>query len=456
MGVHVAYYSITFIIALFLLGRLTTYNLEIGREDIKRNFLIYALSFIAWSICVVFVGVSPNLIIDKVFLLVGEFFRFLVFIVGAELFACITDTSIVKRTTLVTISSELLYLGVATLAIVLFTNKGVSGDGFFGAYFVKSSSIGLIAYIFFHIAVLFFYSAYTYMYSYTCVRKRDYYISRQCITIVVILVVCLSIESFFYATAGEFVPTMYIGMLISIYFLQRLIRYKRSIEYNEADYQRILSPAYDKSAFVCDDEGRIIFANTRAYVMQQTYKDEYKGKLLTDIFEITDYDRERLANPKLTQPFEIYCKYPQHSIEIELIVKHNVDKYGCLFSTEIEVEPVTERIADGSESVIVEGQKSKENQYAGLTYGAISNIRTEQLLKQIEYQKAIFESHSEPLFIMNIKGISKSASVLGLPALEELCNRIQTEVSYGEWDGLSSLIIELDRQYESLKQFQDK
>lgn len=458
MGLHVAYYSTTFIIALFLLGRVLSIRdgFEDGREDIRRNFAIYCIGFFAWSMCVVIVGVSPNTNLDKIFLLIGEFFRFFIFIVGAELFASITDTSLTKKMTLVSISSQLLYLAIATLAIILFVERAATNDGVIGTYFVKNTAIGLLLYIFFHVVVLFFYSAYTYMYMYTCSKKRDYYISKQCAYIVVILVVCLSIESFFYAKAGEFVPVMYVGMLLSIYFLYRLIVYKRSIEYNEADYQRILAPAYTKPAFVCDDEGRIIFANTRAFVMQQTYKDTYKGKFLADIFDITDYDRERLSNPKLTQSFEILCKYPLHSLEIMFSVKHNIDKYGCIFSTEIELESIGDySFKDKEEDV----ESQKEDTYdarKALSANAISDIRTEHLLKQIEYQKAFFENRNESLFMMNMKGLSKSASVLGLPALEELCNRIQTELSYGEWEGLSSMIIELDRQYESLKLFQDK
>jgi len=456
MVIHVAYYSITFIVGLFMLGRILTIRSEeqdVDREDIKRYFSIYCVGFVAWSGCTVVVGAVNNTVVDHAFLLFGEFARMCSFIVGAELFAAITDSTIGKKRTLVTISSDLLYFGVLVLAVRLFCDKAVIKDGLFSAFYVMNTNPGLILYILFHVVVLFFYCAYTYMYSYTCTKKREFYISKQCILIVGILILCLCIESFFYAMSSEYVPTMYVGMLISIFIFKRLIEYKRSVVYNERDYQSILSPSHSNAAFVCNDEGRIIFENTRAYVMQQTYKDEYHDKYLTDIFDITDYDKERLKEPRITQTFVVYCKYPKQSIDVVLSVRHRLDKYGSIFATEVELVPGDNPEKVNTLLVLEEESVTSHKEIISVDYYSLNDIRTRELVNQLERQKHIIEEKNDVLFLLNLKGISKLSSVLGLSHLEDLCSRIQTEVTYGGLDGLEAMLIEMDRQYETLRLF---
>lgn len=456
---HVAYYSTVFIIALIMIGKLISAKNLLTCEmlEAKRYFVLFCLEFIGWSICTVIAGVSQSGTLDRIALLFSEYLRMSTLVTGSEIFASVTDTSLTKKRTFFTISSELLYLGVATLAVILFCDRADIGDGFWGKYLYKGLNAGLILYIIYYVCILFVYAAYTYMYSHSCTKKREYFIIKQCSIMVSVFVLCLSVESFFYAKWGEYVPIMYIGMLVSIFILRRMIIYKRSIEYNEGDYQKILAPSYNKPAFVCNDEGRVIFENTRAYVMQHTYKDVYSDKLLTDIFEFSEHDLEKLKDPKVVFAFEVHCKYPAHSMEMILRVKHNIDKYGCIFSTEVEVEPYGRKEYSKDEKTENSLTKDVANiKEINVNKEDIKGIRTEQLLKQLEYQKAFFEKRNESLFALNLKGITKSASVLGLPALVNLCDRIQTEISFGEWNALDSMIIDLDRQYESLKTFKKK
>lgn len=456
MVTRVFHYSIVFITALFFVGKMISTNnnvTETSREDIKNRFSFLCVAFVIWSLTIVTIGIAQNSIVDHIFILLSDFFHIAVLVTEVELFALLTDNSINVSAKTASISSALLYFGVFTLAVRMFLESGAVYDGAFSSFYEMNNIISIILTTLFQVVVLFFYAAYTYMYWYTCTKKREYFISNMCMVVVGVFVVCLSIETFFYIHSKEFIPLMYFGALVSILLLKRIVDYKRSIELNPDDYMNVLAPSYRKPAFVCNDEGRIVFENTRAFVMQQTYKDDYSDKLLTDIFDITDYDQDRLKDSRVRQSFDVYCKYPKSDKEILLKVKHNLDKYGSIFTTEIEVEENTE---DTAEYNTLAGKNNSDiNTVTGnatsISHDVINDIRTEQLIKQIEYQKALFESGRKDLFIMNMKGISKAASVLGLSSLEDLCDRIQTEIAYGEWEYLDSMIIELDRQYETLK-----
>lgn len=448
LSLAVWYYSYLFISTLFILGK----SMQIGekvttnRKDIRRHFAVFCATFLCWSFVTVLVGIVDNNVLDILFLFISEFFRIGVFINGAELMAAITDRTLINKKSLFSISSIMLYCGVTVLLLKLFLDRAAKARGIFGDFLAVNSNIALIAYIMYYVVVLFFYATYVYMHYYASGKKRDYYITKLCVTVVSILGVALVVESFAYVMFRTFVPSMHIAMLICIVFFNKLIKYKRSIEYHESDYDRILAPTYNKPAFVCDDEGKIIFENTRSFVMRQTYKDTYLGKYLTDVFDISDYDRERLMDAKLTQAFEIYCNYSKEKREILLTVKHNNDRFGSIFTTEIEFGYVDDQNATNS-------NRNDEiiSPKLNITYENIKRIRTEQLIEQLGTQKELYDNNKKELFELGIRGISKSATVLSLMGLEELCERIQEELSYGEWESLESLMIELDRQYESLK-----
>ncbi|MDO4189031.1 MAG: hypothetical protein Q4D29_08570, partial [Lachnospiraceae bacterium] len=279
-------------------------------------------------------------------------------------------------------------------------------------------------------------------------------ISRQCAIIVGIATTALIIETLGYIYLHTFVPSMYVGMLVILFRFKSLIQYKRSIEYIAEDYNNILSPSNEKPAFLCDDEGRILFENTRAFVMRQTYKDNYVGRLLTDIFVISDYDKERLREPRNTQKFEVYCKYPKEEREMLLTAKHNLDKFSDIISTEIEVgyaisfEDDESVVAARTDGDITDAKKNVLGHE--LSYEIINDIRTNELIKAIANQKKFYENGDRNLFELNLKAIEKASTILSIPALEDLCDRIQTELIYGEWEAIEPLMIDLDRQYETL------
>lgn len=451
-----AYYSIIFVFSLLIISRIIKMNSELqgDREDVKHTFLILSIEFIGWSLCTVLVGISRSAVLDKVFLLIIEFLRITAFVSATELCADITDRVLSKERSIYSISAEFLYIGVGVLAFRVACDRAATKVGLFGDSFVVDINLSYILYVLFYVSVIFFLGAYTYMHYYENTNKRQHYISKQCAIIVGVLSASLIIESLCYVWYETFVPSVYVGMLISSFLFRNLIIYKRSIEYNEADYQRILAPSHQKPSFVCDDDGRIIFENTRAFVMRQTYKDEYLGRALTDIFTITDYDKERLKEPRNTQLFSVYCKYPKETREMLLTVKHNLDKFGDIFSTEVEVE-----YANVQDSEVVPVMASKDSSEKAvkkvldidISVGAINDIRTKELLKQLERQKKYYDEGNRQLFEINIIGIEKASSILGLSTLGDLCGRIQTELLYGEWEGLNPLMIDLDRQYETLK-----
>ena len=445
------YYSLIFIFCLFIINRMLEVRetMKGEREDIRHTYVLFCVFFVLWSFSLVAAGISEIDVLDKVLLLIVDFSKICTFVFAAELCASITDRMITKKKLSYTISSRLLYLGVFVLVFRLLIDKGEIRKSYFGDIFVLDL-YSIIFNTFFYICVIFFMGAYTYMYYYSCNTKRERYISKYCTEIVVILATALTIETVGYVLFDLFIPSMFIGMIICYFKLRNLIIYKRSIEYNEEDYENILSSAHPKPAFVCDDDGRVLFENTRAFVMRQTYKDKFKGRLLTEIFEITEYDKERLKEPRNTQVFDVYCKYPKEPKEMLLNVKHNLDKFGAIFSTEVEVGYAG---ANQNDQIVVKkingsGELSDNEE---LSAEQVRELRIKGLIHQLEVQKKLYLSGNKDLFVYNLKGISKAASVLSLTALEELCDRINTELKYGEWEALESMMIDIDRQYETLE-----
>ena len=445
------YYSLIFIFSLFIINRMLEARTAIKEEraDIKHTYLLLCVFFVLWSVNLVAIGISDIVVLDKAFMLIVEFSKICTFVFAAELCASITDRMITKKKLSYKISSRLLYLGVFVLAFRVLYDRVQITKSYFGDTFVLSI-YSVIFNTFFYTCVIFFMGAYTYMYYYSCNTKRERYISKNCTQIVAILAISLTIETIGYVLLDFFIPSMYIGMIICYFKLRNLIFYKRSIEYNEVDYDHILSSAHPKPAFVCDYDGRVLFENTRAFVMRQTYKDKFVGRLLTEIFEITEYDKERLKEPRNTQVFDIYCKYPKEPKEMLLNVKHNLDKFGAIFSTEVEVGYAS---ATNNEQIVVKNMHSmgdlSNNEV--LSSEKVRELRIKGLIHQLEVQKKLYLDGNRTLFIYNLKGISKAASVLSLTALEELCDRINTELKYGEWESLEPMMIDIDRQYETLE-----
>lgn len=456
MVVMILYYSIAFVFALFLISRLMLFDqLLIGnKKDVKNTFYVLCITVITWSFSIVAIGVSQIDILDKILLFISDFLSFSSFIIGAELCSSITDRAHSRMRSSYSISSILLYAGLFVMVVRLIMGRADTSEGLFGLYFTMNMDFSFILHVIFYVAILFFCGAYTYMHYYTSNTKRQLYISKQCVVIVSAGVIALIMETLGYIYMKCFVPALYFAMIYMVYKYKNLINYKRSIEYNEDDYKETLSPSNEKPAFVCNDEGLILFENTRAFVMRQTYKDSYIGKYITELFEISDYDRERLKEPRNTQVFEIYCKYPKEEREMLLLAKHNLDKFGDIFSTEISVSYA---LSYEEEEAVVAARKELEKKEAkkkfadlNLTYETVNDIRTKELIKLIANQKKFYEDGNKKLFEINLKGIEKASAVLGLSTLQELCDRIQTELLYGEWDGLNTLMIDLDRQYETL------
>lgn len=453
MIVTILYYALIFISGMFCLSKAIVYanSLPSKASFISRNYCIITVLFTAWCFVNVMVGVAPSTVVKNSLLLVSECIRMMILIFGAKLCAFIINRNEEGEATINRVTSELLYVGIAVFLIRLFFDRGQIHKGIFGPYVCMESSISLISYIIFNIIIIFFFGAFTYMYYYSCNKKREFYVCRYCIVIIVALIISLIIEVVAYSTYDVYIPTMYIGICVMVSTFKKLIEYKSSIDYKEENYSRILNPAYQRPAFVCDDEGKIIFENTRAFVLSQTSKDEYIGKYLTDVFDITDFDKKRLVEPRITQTFDVYCKYPKILESAVLRVRHRLDRFGDIFATEVEYDTNVQEVEAVEASSLLAQMARPKVYIPNVNIETVSDIREENLIRLIETQKSMFEKGNKELFLFNIKGISKLAAVLGNTSLEELCERIQIEILYGEWDSLNSMIIELDRQYETLK-----
>lgn len=448
-----------FIMALFLLEHILT-NLdqtEDSRNSVAENsrrYILICLAYVLLCAFTVLVAVSTNDTIDKVALLICEFLRIGILVNGAELIAIITDKKTFKRRTVYVVTSELYYFGIVGIAVRILLGNGNTQTGTFGEFLSFGNSFGLIAYIIVYICILFIYTAYTYMFYFSRTKKREKYLFSRCLTIVIVLVLSVAIELYFLQMYNIYVPSLNMGILICLYFFKNMIEYKRSIEYNEADYEETLSESNLIPAFVCDDEGVIIFENVRASVMKQMYKEnDYIGSHLTDFFEISDYDKDRMRDPRVTQKFDVFCKYAKEPKDVLLKVKHNIDRYGEIFSSEVQYT-VSESDAVIPEEIDKNGQKnynSVENRIE-VIYEDLNQMRHIALISLLERARNLYDKDEKVLFELNLMGIMKLAEIMSMAALVDLCERIHDAMVYSEeWETLNSMIINLDRQYETLK-----
>jgi len=445
------YYFVIFILGLFLLGRSLSGPEFFADNDqnIVRSYITVCIAFVAFCVLTVGVGVSPSDVADKVFLYLTEFIRMAVLINCAELCAVFTNRKKIERRAVFVVTSELFYFGTLILIIRTIINKAEIKHGIFGTQFVMGRDIGTVLNIVLNIVILFFYGAYTYSFYYSCTKKREMYIFRRCMYMVSVLAVCLFIESIGYLEFGEYIPSMIFGMIYCIFIYKNLLQYRRKIEYNEDDYMDILSPTCEKAAFVCNDEGIVIFENTRAFVMRQMYRDSYKGNYLSDFFDMSMLDIERLRNPSLVNPFEIYCNYRKDTREVKLTVRHKLDRYSEIFSSEVEVEFMDQTDDENDINASLGGAKKA---IAPLSQDDKNNMRIKSLIYMIDSQKRIYADPNKLLFLMNLKGITKMAEILKMPSLIVLSNSIREEVDKNvEWESIEEMMVDLDRQNETLK-----
>lgn len=450
------YYAILFIIALYFIGRILAGAEYVSgsEEEHGQSYIIICSAYVLLCLFTVIVSVSTSEVIDRASLYFAEFFRIWILINGAELVALITEKKKAKQMTIVAVASELFYLGIAVLALRTVLDRAKTQMGIFGKSFVTGNAIGLVIYITVDVVILFIYAAYTYMFYYSCTRKRENYLLKRCIIVVAVLAVSILVEAIGYFRFDIYIPIMNLGMLVCINLFRNMLIYKRTIEYNEQDYDRILSPSYKVPAFVCNDEGAIIFENVRAFVMKQTYKESnYVGGYLTDFFEISEYDKDRLNDPRVTQVFDVYCRYPKEPKEVILRVKHNIDRYGEIFSSEVEYLISDEKTDEEADTVYNAGmrQSSRENRLE-LLFEDVNQMRVEALVGLLEDQRMLYDKNERLLFDFNLIGIIKMAEVMRMAGLVELCERIREATIYtGEWDSIDMMLIDLDRQYETLK-----
>ena len=159
---------------------------------------------------------------------------------------------------------------------------------------------------------------------------------------------------------------------------------------------------------------------------------------------------ERLRDSSITAPFEIYCNYRMDTREVKLTVQHTHDRYSEIFSTKIEVEFIEESDFNNEDSEV--RSKNRRLVLSGMTYEDRNLIRMNALIKMIEIQKGYYNTPYRLLFLSNLKGITRLAKVLAMPALEKLCNNIEAEIIHEQpWENIEEYMIDLDRQYETLK-----
>ena len=85
---------------------------------------------------------------------------------------------------------------------------------------------------------------------------------------------------------------------------------------------------------------------------------------------------------------------------------------------------------------------------------APENLREMQIndiIEMIDLCAKLYEENKQDLFKYNLIGIKKIAKILGYSAIDDLASRMESACKYGDWQIIDNLLIELDRQAETLR-----
>lgn len=446
------------IISLFIISKgLNSFNSG-DDEIIGKLYASLCLFFSLWCFLYISATFSISDFWKHIFYYFSEFLKILSFVSFFENIACLTGYFEKRQQKVYKISTFYLYYGITVLFFdLIFGHKHLIASNV-GVYPITKYHIVELLRASFYIVFLFglFYLVINYREKYK--KPRERFASNLLSCIVFVSFISLIIEICGYCFLSKFYPSVIISFSLIVLFLDFCVRYFRSIEYNRNDYAEALAHNNKVSIFICDDEYRIIMENRRLEVMSEKYRDSFSNRSIFDVFKFSDSDIEKYKNYKDKEPLVISGVYQKMDIRVVFIINNKYDRFGFIFSSLVQVYLLDdyerefgklkdEEIENNEEEII---ENTDESDLV-INNDVVKELQLNSLIEMIENGNKLYNDKSTDLFKYNLLGIKKCATKLGYLSLVNLCNSIDDTLSYSGFEGIESLMIELDRQCETLK-----
>lgn len=349
--------SITIIVALVALSQYFNFSAEC--DDNKVLFDYKVLSFAVAGCAVVYTVMT---------LTYGTLWCFILYAVDKFLKAIIMVEIVILTQNMIDvdkkyISAFISYITYGTVFVFLLDTLLKSGEltsSFFGVYFSPRHPLHLVAYFFYYMVYVIILITFVVYKSATVVRrseKRDLILLFE---VYLFSVMGFVAEVFMINYKTPYFPMALIFNLLAVMYMRKVINYHNSIIIKLSDFKKELDPSRTDIAFVMDDRMKILYQNSRAEVFAKIYEDEYIGRKLNEIFEMSAGTCDQImVNPDDT-PFGISGKYLKNERTVNMVVQHRLDPFGEVIATGVFVYNLED--CDVTEDGVVVPENDDETQ----------------------------------------------------------------------------------------------
>lgn len=253
------------------------------------------------------------------------------------------------------ISAFISYITYGTVFIFLLDTILQGGElelSLFGVYFSPHYPLHLVAYFFYYMVYVIILITFIVYKSAIVVRQSEKYDLMLLFEVYLFSVMGFVAEVFMINYKTQYFPMALIFNLLSAIFMRKVIIYHNSIILKKSDFKKELDPSRTDIAFVMDDRMKVLYQNSRAEVFSKIYEDEYIGRKLNEIFELsTNTCDQIMVNPDDT-PFGISGKYIKNERTVNMVVQHRLDPFGEVIATGVFVYNLEDR-GVAEEAIIV-------------------------------------------------------------------------------------------------------
>lgn len=469
----VLYFSVISLVALFSVSRAIRIYEGQKKDRMGKLYFMLCLLFALW--CVLIIGANFSMSDFRIHTLyyVSEIVKMLTFITFYECIACITGYFEDNKNNVYRISSFYLYFSAAILFAELIIARDSVVQSNIGVYAVSKYHIWELLNAIYYISILFglFYLVITYNESHK--KKREQFAGYLFFGSCIFAFIAMIVEICGLCLASIYIPTVLIAFSVIVISFDYCIWYMRSIEYNADDYEEELSNKNNDNIMILNDEKNIIFRNKRLDIMLENARDSFDNKNIYDVFSFSNEEKNKLEKHKGIDSYIVRAEYIKNETPLVLLVKNKYDRYGIVFSSVVTVygkedyEAIYGKLPDNEKhnNIIADGRldtdsndvsndasnDSNNNASIPAISDIIRDLQNDELIELIELLRRYYAEKNQILFELTLPGVEKCSDRIGSNSIKDLCERIRESIRLSGFDGIDSLMIELDRQNETIK-----
>ncbi len=144
-------------------------------------------------------------------------------------------------------------------------------------------------------------------------------------------------EQFIITYSVTYVPIAILFNLGAAIVMRKLLVYHDSIIITQAHFEKELDSGRTDVVFVLDGQMKIVFQNKRAEVLSQLLDDEFVGRKITDVFELSSGALAQISQTGDENAFGLSADYLPNDRHVNMIINHKLDDYGEILATVVFV-----------------------------------------------------------------------------------------------------------------------